>query len=418
MTDAAAVARVHAALHAAQRRARAPPLPAAAAGHKSAAAAIARAQAPIDIHEELKALSRAEGESAGCAADHAETSRPCPQDIYGISDQYVVLDSFEMVEGSSRPHEGVFAFNMMVQGVTRDQAIGVKDKLDTIISAHVSEFDVPAPPFDEFDPADIEARDPSLAALGLALSSAGVLAALAGDSVTNPQSQAPYGGRVTMYLSEIGLQSFSDADDRRHHFEFHANAKTDPDRWRLNVKGDSAFTFTEPIQDIHGLTVRFFTPTVPLRFPPSIIYGLSLYVNASGNLEFAFTDAPGLLVLEAGDRIFLRGFAARSSDSSTTPATVTDYGTLNRYINRAAGHLVSPTALTAAAGAHTFTLEPTVGSAYFPVAPTAGAAWPVTVGTHTFELTGRVELRIAKNRVRIPLRLRRIVPRLTNYIAP
>jgi hypothetical protein len=356
----------------------------------------------IDVHEVLKHEAFA-AEAASCD-DHFEKSRPCPSAVYGVSDQYAVLDSFEKVE-SSRIDRGELEFNFAVQGVTRDQAIGVKDCLDTIIGVQVCSFCIPLLPFDAFDPAAILVQAPGLAELGLAAN--GALPS-GGDSVTNPQSQTPFCGRVTLFLKEIGLQSFSDANNRRHHFEFEAEAAgagDEGDRILLKPLDDCEyFLFTEPIQSIHGLTLCFYNPGSPLRFPPDCLYSVAARSDAAQLLEFAFTDPTNLINLAVGDRIFIRGFASGA------------YPLLDAYVTRPEGHLVGAGGFSvvppASAGEGTsvaFRLNPDVS--------TAGLSPPVPANT-PIPSARAIAVCIAKNRIRVPLRFRRVVDRLTNYIAP
>ena len=382
----------------------------------------------LDVHEILK--HEAFASSAATCDDHFEKSRPCPSAVYGVSDQYMILDSFEKVE-TSRGDKGEFQFNFMVQGVTRDQNIGVKDRLDTIIGIQVCDFCIPLLPFDVFDPDRLTTLTPGLATLGLAAN--GPLPTT-GTPVNNPQSQTPFCSRVTMFLKEIGLQSYSDADNRRHHFEFDATvagpgraATTGPgppgppgppglpailgDRILLTPLDDCEYyLFTDPIQDVHGLTVCFYNPGNPLRFPPDCLYGAAAQTNAGQYLEFTYNDPTNLINLLVGDRIYVREFEA------VAPATGAAYSTLNSYVTRPEGHLVGTGgfAIVTPAGPGagttvTFRLNPDIS--------TAGLSPPILAST-TITSTKRITVCIAKNRLRIPLRFRRVVSRLTNYIAP
>lgn len=354
----------------------------------------------VDVHELMKHEAFASA-SASCD-DHFEKSRPCPSAVYGVSDQYVILDSFEKVR-ESRTDRGEFQFNFMVQGVTRDQTIGVKDRLDTVIGIQVCDFCIPLLSFDNFDPAVAVALRPGLAALGLAAN--GPLPS-AGDAVTNPQAQTPFCGRITMFLKEIGLQSYSDADNRRHHFEFGAAVAGAPPGDRILLTPlDSCeyFLFTDPIQDVHGVTVCFYNPGNVIKFAPDCLYDVTARADGGQLLEFSYTDPTNLVNLAVGDRIYIRGFS--SGDT-----------TLDPWIGRPEGHLVgsggfvvTPPSGPGTGTTVTFRLNPDVS--------TATLAAPVPANTAVASAT-QIDVCIAKNRLRIPLRFRRVVPRLTNYIAP
>src|SRR4051812_7511979 len=71
----------------------------------------------LDVKEMMK-KEMFESEN-GAYDNHFEKSRPSPEGIKGVSDTFVMFDSFEKTE-SSDLSRGTFAFNMMVQGVTRD----------------------------------------------------------------------------------------------------------------------------------------------------------------------------------------------------------------------------------------------------------------------------------------------------------
>ena len=363
-----------------------------------------RSDKELDVHEILKRDAFAS--SAKSCNDHFEKNRPCPGAVYGVSDQYVILDSFEKVE-TSRPDRGEFQFNFMVQGVTRNQAIGVKDKLDTIIGVQVCSFCIPLLPPDKFALADIVTLNPGLVELGLM--SNGVLPTN-GTNVTNAQSQTPFCGRITMFLKEIGLQSFSDADNRRHHFEFYVDpvgatstAHPNGDHLRLKpLENCGYFLFTDPIQDIHGLTICFYNPSNVLRFPPDCLYGVGVATNSAQLITLTFTDPTNLLNLEVNDRIYIRGFVT------------TTYPLLDSYITRPEGHIVGAGGYTLVGptpqgNTVTFRLNPDIS--------TAGLTPPIPANTQIVS-SKQVVVCIAKNRIRIPLRFRRIVDRLTNYTAP
>jgi hypothetical protein len=352
---------------------------------------------PIDVHEILK--REAFAASAASCDNHFEKNRPCPSDTYGVSDHYIVLDSQQKVE-TSRTWQGEFQFNMMVQGTTGDQVIGIKDRAETIIGITATKFCIPLLPLDDFVPATLIAGNPALVTLGLAANGA----LPAGDNVVNAQSQVPFCGRVTVFLREIGLQSFSDVDRRRHHFEFQAEVAPDGRSIVLDpIIRFRDFWFTEPIQDIHGLTACFFNPNDQLRFPPDVFYEVAVQSDAGSLLEFTATAPNGLINLAVGDRVYVKGFAAAGAAADT--------GILDAYVGRADGHIV---------GAGGFVLSADGRTVTFRLNPDVSLAGPPVLYPPSTPITSTTPVRIcvAKNRVRIPLRLRGIVQRLTNYAAP
>jgi hypothetical protein len=333
-----------------------------------------RELAAPDVREALKRQAFA-SRVPGCD-DHFEKSRPCPQEVYGVSDQYVVLDSAEKVE-TSRPELGELEFNFMVQGVTRGQAIGVHDVVDTVIEIQVMPFCIPLPPDKDYLTNSTHGDDglPRL-----------VANPAPPGSGTLPLSQTPYCDRVTLFFPELGRQSISDAGGRRHHFEFSAAVAPTGDRLELTpLAGHDTYVFTDPIQDVHGLTAQFYNPFEPLSLPADVLYGVTPDNSINVNfLDFAL-GANQSHNLAPGDTFHVQGLS-------------TSNNIINRYANRDAG-------LIAGAGttADNITTNPLID-----VNPLGG----------NLSSSGRVNVLIDKNRIRIPLRLRRVVGRLTNYIAP
>ena len=349
----------------------------------------------LDVHEMLK-LEAFGPDRPGCD-DVYNVGRPCQTVVggtVGISDQYIVLDSFEKVAGS-KVHQGELQFNMMVQGVTKDQTIGVRDCLDNVISVRVGAFTIPTLSYDVFVPATVLAIEPYLSVLTLVAN--GALPA-AGDAVTNAQAQTPY-GRVTLYLKEFGMQSYSDHNNRRHHFEFDASLVGLGDRMMLTpLRYGEPFVFTEPIQAVDALTACFYTPGTQLRLPPDCLYNVQASSNGAQLLTFTYTDPTNLLNLAVSDRVTIEGF-------------VTGNTILDAYIARPAGHMVgaggfSLGAVSRAGQTVTFRLNPDV---------TVSAYYGASVAVPS---TSSVVVKVAINRIRIAMQLRRVVDHQTNFIAP
>lgn len=385
----------------------------------------------LDVHELLK--REAFGAPEPACDDHFEKSRPCPEAPYGISDQYIVLDSFSKLR-SSRLEAGEIQWNFMVQGVTGDEVVGVRDKIDTVIEVQIGSFTLPFLPEVPYEPTPGPIVPTGVNRVVLVHNNDNTtIPSAAGPNppllpptqypvtlppflqvpwVNNPYTQVPCGGRLTVQLREAGLQSYSDRFGARHHFEFTASY--------LSLAGVGAnpgvltavpmsgaqwdtFVFTDPLKDVHGLTLVFRNPDVPIRFQPDCLYDVTADSDGAG--------APGPFLrfgaprhgLAAGDRIFVEGFR------SGAPA-------LDSYVNRAEGHAVGgdpsappvpagmPLALAPAPGPYpdVFWLDPAVSLIDLTSPPPA--------------LPQLVTVCVAKRRVRIPVRIRRVVPRLTNYI--
>lgn len=346
-----------------------------------------------NTHELLKSI--AFGSYNPACDDHFEKPRPCPNEVYGISDQYAVMDS-RLAARPLQVNNGRFRFEFAVQGTSRDQVVGISDLVNTVIQIQVYPFCIAAPLLVDVD------RNPFPSAMTLAPNT-GAVDPRQSDPVEGLNSQLAHCARVTLFIQELGRQCHQDVEGRRHHFEFTASVVGtvgEPGTRMMLTPVNDIFTFTEPIQDIHGLTMQFLTPDEELRLPPDEIRGVSFATNAFGFIEVTVPDRlpdggaidMTTLVLP-GDRIY---FDNVSFDVSVFPSA----RALSDYLTSSDGLFVGngPTATT-------FTLDPNVT--------------PTGIGVNTsLPSSTTPALRIAKNRMRAPFRFRRIVDRLTNYIAP
>jgi hypothetical protein len=373
----------------------------------------------IDVHEILK--REAFASSAGDCDDHFEKNRPCPEAVFGMSDQYMILDSFEKVE-TSDPTVGDYRFNFMVQGVTQNQNIGVRDILDTIIQIQIGTFFIPIiyPYRYNLNPSPSSTFTSGLPVLFQ--NGPDLEGPTFQNPLSSPLTQLPYGGRVTLELREIGLQSYSDRGGVHHHFEFDAvpvfaaagslstmineptigaaNAPPPIVGMRLvPLPGCDIFNFTDPIKDVHGLTLLFRNPDLPIRFLPDVVYGSQAFTDSTRYPGIVFTIPVGpapqgtVALVVPNDRIIISGFTSGNA-------------IIDNYINRVQGHAVG-----AASTDLSISLNPSVDiSPLVPSPPAPGIQVPIRSSTRT-------NLYVTKNRVRIPIRFRRVVQRLTNYMA-
>jgi hypothetical protein len=352
---------------------------------------------PIDTREVLKAIAF-DSKNPRCDS-HFEKSRPCPTDVYGVSDQFLVLDSAQAVHPGLW-NVGQYKFNFAPQRAAGDQVVGIRDVIETTIQLAVAPFCIPLPLL-----VDVDEAGPTLT---LTPNPGATDPRANSDPVDGARSQLAHCSRVTLYFPELGEQSFFDFKSRRHHFEFDATVVGTVGqagaRMKLTPVSDlsSVYTFTDPIRDIHGLTAQFYSPDQPLRLPPDEIHGVTLVTTGASVLQIVApaTRSDGVALsfsdlLEPGDRVYL--------DNVTIDPTVatTNARELSAYLNKPDGLFVGAVGTITAT---TFLPDPNID-------PGLGASVSVTSTTP-------IRLRIAKNRLRIPLRCRCVKPRLTNYIVP
>jgi hypothetical protein len=359
--------------------------------------------------------------------NHFEKNKPCPYEMFGVSDQYLVLDSFHKLR-ESRIDIGEFKWNVMVQGVTGDEVIGVRDEVENVIELQVGSFCLPI--FDEVEyklqnpPSTIPSGTNTLVLIhnNSNITGAPTLIPNVGNYgqypkeiltppdtfvipwINNPYTQIPYHNRLTIQVKEAGLQSYSDGNGARHHFEFVVSYKpqinTNPNIMSANpISGDlwDTYIFTEPIKDLHGITLVFRNPDYPVKFKPDCLY------NVKAVSDGAILPGPFIRFdyqshgLSMGDRIFISGFKSGSIN-------------LDSYINRNDGHVASgdPSQLPIQPGV----LIPTANSFWLDPAVSIVDLQPIPILPQT------VTVCIAKRRIRIPVRIRKVVDKLTNYITP
>lgn len=346
--------------------------------------------------------------------DHFDKSRPCAADEYGVSDLYAVLDSW-LMSGAPSWRDGKYPFTFMVQGASGNGNIGLVDTANTVTQIQVLEGFMPLPELVDVD----------------AGAEAGAFILVPDPGAADPRgfnplvanTQLPYGGRITMQLEELSRQSFTDRRGRRHHIEFNTELVRDPGgpnammRITPVVPEDGIFTFTHPITDITRLTVQFLNPDEPLRLPADTVRGMRFEVSPGGaNLPPLGTlivtgpqqtgDGSPLdfgSLLMPGDRIYFEGV---EFDRTAAPiaASGMPIGQLELYLNRPDGLFAGDFMKYSNLNSNQFTLDPMVSGIAVAPGPLALRSVPV--------------LRIAKNRVRVSLRIRRVIKGITNYIAP
>lgn len=336
-----------------------------------------------------------------------------------MSDQHVVLDSFLKARDSNTAR-GEFRWQFMLQGSTDTDRVGIRDELKTIIEVQLGPFLMPILPEVVYTtkavPSSVPSHTDSLVLVhnNTAATSPTLLAGqypaiipAAGAPFTpwinNPYTQLPF-GRFTIQMKEVGLQSFSGLDGARHHFEYAVSALgglgANPHMLSALPLGDwDTFIFTDPLVSMHGITLVFRNPDKPIRFEPDCLYEATIESDAAASPgPFIRVRAPGH-GLSAGDRVFLKGF--------TTGAPG-----LDAYINRADGHVaagnpaapLAPGTLIVLADPDVFYLDPAVSIIdLVDIPPSLPAVGDVFV---------------AKRRLRIQMRIRCVVDRLTNYKSP
>lgn len=342
-----------------------------------------------------------------------------PPPEHGISDQYIVLDTYLKMRDSNISR-GEFRWNFMIQGVTDDDVVGVHDEVNNVIEIQIGSFGMPILPEVPYVTAAEPVSMPSgldqliLKHNNLSMNAPtlvpyippyGQYPATVLPTATqvlipwihNPYTQMPFAGRFTIQIREAGLQSYSDRNGFRHHYDFIASAPwfdANPNMMNAHPQcGDKwdTYIFTDPLTDMHGITLIFRNPDIPMIFQPDCLYDIPIAVGID---FFIRIDVGADHGLKMGDRIHIRGYTSGNY-------------TLDTYMNRLDGHVVGsdPAGVPLAPG----------------VSISGTSIWTdpaISVEDFTTPITMHLaSIFIAKRRMRIPLRLRKVVSHRTNYIS-
>ena len=252
----------------------------------------------------------------------------------------------------------------------------------------------------------------------------------------------PYIGRITIELREIGLQSISQTGGIRYHFEadvipvFPAQGSVstalgtpivnaaNPYPVGLRVvplPGFDTYVFTDPIKDIHGLSLVFRSVDQILPFPEDVIIGATVYTSHSSWPYFSFN------ITCATPAVYAHLFQYIISNSGLTRVFVSGMSTGNtavdNWVNQAPGLMEQiPPGFVPGMGINSINFGESVPgeTINFMVAPKVdiSALVPVVPAINVMQViptSKPITIRFSSSRVRIPMRFKRVVQRLTNY---
>lgn len=234
--------------------------------------------------------------------------------------------------------------------------------------------------------------------------------------LSHPYAPIPLGGRVSMFVREVPRQSYLGIEGRSHHVEFTARIVTGA---AVDGSGETQqclhleplvatlgrFIFATPLRELGHLEVEFrgagedllqFSPDVfdllfdlsggapRMYWPPTTIGELPARPTAAGGGRY--------FPLQVGDRVYISGLAANTAETPAVPIP-----RFSDYINRPAGHLVASLTDTGDGTGNFFVgLFPAITGL-----PAASIGFDGGLGTTT-----TVQVRVARHRLRIPLRFR------------
>lgn len=341
------------------------------------------------------------------------------EEEWGISDQYFMLDSWAKLE-SSDISNGELSFNLALQTGTEVGVVGIEDLLEDVIEMELYSFGLPSVPLLPFitnDIADNVNGTPNIVPntqLPRLTTNTSVPEVI--NTIGSAQSMACFGGVLSIGIRELDPQSTIGFQNVRYHWL----CQTELSSFLTNVQvvpllGREIFTFTKPIRDVSKMTVLIRNPDTGIMLLPDVLYGVTPRIVLNSNhdpvLEFYVPNQNHNIL--AGDRIFFDSIDLTNGESDPL------FDVIDRWINKKSGHLVGlegstsidPNFLTSGTIVpSTIRLNPDINLkdlAY--INPDKYSA-----GTVLTSAT-RVNILIAKNRVQMPIRMRKVVPYRTNF---
>jgi len=302
--------------------------------------------ASIDIHELLKRQVYNEkitphsrnNANANRNYMHFEQNRPYSDQTFGVSDNYLVLDSF-IKSPDSNLSRGEISWNVQIQGSTNlDQnIIGSNKLLDTVIEIELGKFTLPILKEISYPkltlnigqyiqleqnnsiPENSKNLSPVLQPQQIPQEAPSSLPTTIPPNAipwsTNPFTQTPFGGIITIQLKEAGVQSYCGINTL-HHFMYRIQYNTittgtSPEATNAipMFEGANLFIFTEPIIQFNSISLVFRNPDIPIHFEPDIINCKIVcdFTKKIGNKYFLtfYYDDHNLLT---EDRIYIKKF--------------------------------------------------------------------------------------------------------------
>ena len=332
-------------------------------------------QNPVNMHEMLKRQifseditphSRNPANEKGKYMQFAQNI-PYSDQTFGISDNYLLLDSFLKNPSASNLARGEISWNIQIQGSNSllYQTIGSRNLLGNVIEVELGSFYLPllkeVPYIVDTSLKNIISHDISL--IQNNASSAGIgpylqksqIPSMAPPNIpdlpspmpptpqipwlNNPLSQTPFGNRISIQLKEAGIQAYNGGfQSSLFHFMYQLQYNTISNGTSPNLINaipmenySNKFVFTDPILDFPSISLVFRNPDFPLFFEPDIIE-CRIFCDFTipipligGNYFLSFFFEGHNLLTE--DRIFLKNFNS-------------GYGALDAYINNNEGLLV------------------------------------------------------------------------------
>lgn len=390
----------------------------------------------VDTHEILRAEAVAE---LSPQMGYAE----------GYSDEPIRLDSWEKLP-DSRIQNGEFKFNIMMQGVTRAQAIGSKRNIANIISISIQQFAMPilsevpygsgstitsgtlifaqnntntetypqanVPTLVQDAPAT--STDPAVGQYpiqSLTTSAASVVGKYAYPWLNNPYTQIPFGNEFTILIKELSSQGIPGSNGSFYHFPLFLSPLgilgANPNMLQALPKhGGETIMFTDPIQDLPSVTLVFRNPDIPISFDPDIFYNIKMLIDPDSYFVCFYYPNHKLC---AGDRIYIRDLVVPDNVPGTYQSV---YNELRVAVTRNSGWVVNGGGSTSLYNANNYNAGELIPGDYFYTDRAIDLSNNPTFVTYYNANLQYPNVFIAKRRLQVIVTFRCIVKRQTNHV--
>lgn len=338
---------------------------------------------------------------------------------WGISDQYVILDSWEKIEDSDIS-SGQLKFSFGLKQPTAKSILGVNADLSNVIEAQIGTFYLPSIPILPYilnDNADelgnpLPVPDPNRPRMSMNVAVPEQVT-LIGSS----QSMACFSGRLGIEMQELNTQSIIGLNGTRYHFEMEAELAPLLNNVIVSPISTcwSKFIFTEPITSIPKLTINIKNPDEGIFLPPDVLYNVTPFIaaNSTGQPVISFRITKQNHNILVNDRIFIRFVDFTNGESDPL------FKKVDKETNKIEGFLVGMDGTTVID--KNYIMSSTIEETTIRTNPEINI-WDIVQTNPTKYYIGkvlssatRVNICIAKNRIRIPIRFRKVVTKLTNY---
>lgn len=290
-------------------------------------------------------------------------------DALGISDQYIVLDTYQK-NRQSNPRKGIFAFDLSYRSTSNKNITLTRDSLSDIIEIEAYAFYIEKPA--NFDFITSTERTP-------------FYPKLVPSSVPTPAVLKSYNDTFMVEIKELVPNAVSDPKGGWHSFIY--TPTLTPSNNLFLIPTNKIYAFTDISEHINSLTLHIKSENDSLVFYEDIYYDiLPTYttVGLDKFLTFNITDHN----LLTDDRIHIFNFE-------------TGDGVVDTYIQRKQGHLIN-----------------VINNDQFRLNPDVDLSHLINGGGQFIKQPKYCYICIDKRRMRIQFRFRKLVRRITNYKAP